>query len=646
MKAKWLGAALVFAAIGGCDTTNTYVTAVPDMAGASPAPACPPNAKECVSSTLARVCPADGSGWLAVQCSFGETCSGGDCALDLNTVPCSSADNFCVSDTAALLCNGNGMGFTMKSCPANTNCVGAGDCAGSCLVGSTFCLDIKTELVCNDGLTLTPSPCPSGQACSDTVGACAPAACTPNNCAAECGNKAVDPNNTDPAFFSFCQDSPFGWQWASVACSAPQTCSPTAACNASSFSDACTSECVGNEIRCSDDGTGTQTCDPATGKFGPVVACIAPQICVSDANGIALGCGDLLCDAGAPGYCVVDAGVSKLRGCTNGKLDPIDRLTTCNPGTCITDPNGTPDPILGVIPGACGVQCQTGDQMCVGFGNAGDGSSIIGCGPNGLWSTTSTSCDTADPNSGCFAFKSLDGRPRAICGVCAPGDTRCSGSTGNPSPNPIANPTDFMQTCGPTGQWGTATACVASHCENTGAFPASYCFANCIPGKLMCLGVQAGGADPVDFGTTQQGTCTGDGRPDPTPSPCPVTTTSCRTGPNRTNAYGCVVCVGSQNEAGQPDTRCNGTQVQVCNATNNGYTNQMACVAPAGTCVGEDDPTTASPASCSFADTDCFLGSGCCDFFGEGPIVSCGSTPNCCAVDCSPPVVPAPAHCE
>ena len=89
MKARWLGAALVFAAVGGCDTTNTIVQGTPDMAGASPAPACTPNAKECVSSTLARVCPADGSGWLAVQCAFGETCSGGDCGLDVNTVPCS-----------------------------------------------------------------------------------------------------------------------------------------------------------------------------------------------------------------------------------------------------------------------------------------------------------------------------------------------------------------------------------------------------------------------------------------------------------------------------------------------------------------------------------------------------------------------------
>jgi len=220
MKAKWLGAAIVFAAVGGCTTNNNTVLTTPDMAGASPAPACTPNAKECVSSTLARVCPADGSGWLAVQCQNGETCKGGDCGLDVTTVPCLPSDSFCTSDTTALICNGNGMGFSMKTCPTNTQCVNGGDCLGSsCIIGSSICDGLLVRNCSADGSTYTmPSHCPTGQACSDMAGGlCAAAACTPGNCNFECGNKATDPNSTDSGFFSTCQDTGLGWRWISLA---------------------------------------------------------------------------------------------------------------------------------------------------------------------------------------------------------------------------------------------------------------------------------------------------------------------------------------------------------------------------------------------------------------------------------------------
>src|SRR6185503_17738794 len=138
-------------------------------------------------------------------------------------VTCTSDDDFCTGDTTALVCNTNGVGFMMKTCPANTHCVDNGQCAGSCTIGDSFCFDATTKLSCDDGFTYTPTPCASGEVCSDAAGGvCLAAPCSPADaCQAVCGNKATDPNSTDANFFSLCTDTPQGWQWLSVGCSAP-----------------------------------------------------------------------------------------------------------------------------------------------------------------------------------------------------------------------------------------------------------------------------------------------------------------------------------------------------------------------------------------------------------------------------------------
>jgi hypothetical protein len=658
MKAKWLGAALVFAAMGGCDTTNnTFVTGTPDMAGATPpAPACTPNAKECVSSTLARVCPSDGSGWLAVQCQNGETCNAGDCGLDVNTVSCLPSDSFCVDDTNALICNNSGMGFHMSSCPAKTHCVNSGECAGSCIVGSGQCLDATTVLNCNDGFTLTPSPCPTGQACSDAAGGvCITSQCTPGACTAVCGNKTMDPGNNDPNFFSICQDTPFGWQWVAVGCTAPATCDPKAACAAQSLSDSCTTECTEGSVRCVDAASGTapgttaqQTC--TNGVWGPTVVCdtTAGKVCVHNASFVDLGCGDTICGADdtngyfhKDGYCVNDMGISKLRGCDKtGNLVPIDRLTACNPGTCVTDLNAPVDPVLMVQPGHCATECQSGDTRC----DPNFLQDIQSCAANGLWTATTTVCTAS-----CFDTTSTTGRPKAICGVCQPNDTRCTNAAGA-----VQGTSDFIETCSAAGQWASPAPCVASHCDNNpNAPPTKLCVAQCVPGKTMCLGINAGTAPtpspiPAAFGTTKSGTCTADGRPDPSPTPCPLMT-SCRTGPNRSNAYGCVLCA-SVNEAGMADTRCAPTgpdAVQVCTANNNGFTPQPACTGGTS-CQPPQDPTTFSPETCSLTESDLigFDPTFTCDnTFLDGAAIPCGGKPDCCPDFCTPATDVAPAVC-
>jgi hypothetical protein len=666
---NWLGAAILFAAVGGCDTTNTYVNSNPDLAGASPAPTtgCTPNAKECVTSTLARVCPSDGSGWLAVQCTGGDTCDQGECSADVNTFPCTpGVDKFCSSDTTALVCNDSGNGFHMVTCPGATHCDQAtGDCAGSCPVGSGQCLDSKTELKCNDGFTLTPSPCPTGQACSDTLGACAPAACDPSSpCTAVCGQKGVDPTNSDPGFFSFCVDSPTGFQWLSVPCTAPAACDPTAACNGSSVLDSCVMECTPGSVRCVDatgnpdpfgnTQDGQQVCD-SNGKWGAVTLCDVAKgkSCIFDKNFVDLGCGDPICGGTSDGikidgYCVIDAGVSKLRACDNtGNLVPIDRLTSCNPGACLTDQTFPTDPNTGAKPGHCGVQCQTGDTRC----DTNFFQSVQGCAANGLWSNTTTLC--VAPTDFCLDSLNAAGRPRATCVVapeCDVGDTRCTDAAGTEDAA-----FDHIETCNAAGQWGAPVACVASHCANNpnGGTATRICLAQCVPSSTICLGA-AGSAGPspspfpARFGTKSVGTCTTDGRPDPSPSPCPIFTT-CRTGPNRSNAYGCVLCAGI-NEAGVADTRCptpDSTTIEVCNATNDGWTTLQTCPGSA-TCVDEENPKNASPETCYLTDSDLKQAdpSDSCDFeFGDGAPISCGGKSDCCATFCQPANDTAPAIC-
>jgi hypothetical protein len=659
MKAKWL--ALFLVAAGGCDTTNNTIVqaASPDMAGFKPPLGCTPMAKECVTGTLARICPSDGSNWLAVQCQFGETCMNGDCTVDVATVQCTSNDDFCADATTQMLCNTNGMGFHSQTCPTGTKCI-QGLCAGSCVVGATQCDGTGTVVTCNDGFHMTPSACPAGQACSDQAGGvCAAAACTPGFCTALCGDKSMDPNNSDPGFFSTCQDTPFGFQWVATPCTAPKTCDATAACN-SGGSNSCTEECTPGDKRCvdvstnlppatsSDQPSGFQDCLPS-GTWSATTGCdiLNGKSCVVDFAGRTLGCGDAICsqdfDGLIPhrdGVCVIDAGLSKLRACdaTTGNLVPIDRLTTCSPGTCLTDESVAPDPFNGFRPGHCAVQCQMGDTRC----DTHFQQDIQGCATNGMWSSTTTICTDT-----CFDGTSA-GRPHAVCGVCQPKDTRCTTMGGVEVTDPSTTATIYTETCKDDAQWASPSPCAGSHCDfnPTFNFPQKLCLAQCIPGKVTCQGTKN---NVPPWGFTATGICTSDGRPSPAPFTC-TGGTSCRTGPNHTNAYGCVVCANF-NEAGMPDTRCNTAptpdQIEVCNATNTAYVLQNACSAVAAICVEQDDPLTFSAESCALTESDIksIDPTNSCDLAFAGTPISCGGKPDCCSSYCTAATNVSPAVC-
>ncbi len=651
-------------AITGCTTNNT--TIVNDDLGGQAGPdgsglACTPNAKECVNDTLARVCPADGSGWLAVQCQNGDTCLKGDCALDPTTATCSPGDGACIGNTTALRCNANGVGFAMATCPANTQCFGTGQCFGTCVVGESRCDNSGSLSTCTDGVSFTAAGCPTGQQCVTVqttpsgIALCVPATdCQPdpNGCDTVCGNK-LNSAADQTKFTSTCVATASGFHWQAASCLAPATCFPTAGV-CGTFGDliqaSCAQQCIVGDVRCGVDGVSTETCG-ADGTFGPDVACTPGLLCFTPTGATSAVCGDAVCSVGAKGACAIDPadGKTKLRACgANGRVS--DAFTVCA-ALCVPLPPG--NPLNGLVPGSCGVECQPGDQRCVPFPGGPPNTAFQTC-QSGVWSATTTACNAATTDQ-CFDFV-VGISPRAVCGACAPGSTQCgSGTTG-------------LQTCGTNGQFGAAVACAVGSCVASGIA----CVADCVPGRKVCVGAKAAGgagAAPVSFGTVASVTCTAAGTIPTTPT-CPNgagccaavagVPTSCRSD-QAGNALGCVPCAGGLNEFGVADTRCNtGGMIETCKADSSAWQNPIACTMPY-TCQLPQAPAVTG-AYCHFcqgagggsgppACSDSFLsGFGLsCAAFGEGAPIDCldstgTDVADCCSNDCFADTG-APAFC-
>jgi hypothetical protein len=662
---RFITIGLLAAAAVGCGNNNTYYIAQDlgvHLGGDGGEGACPPNTKQCVSPTLARVCPADGSGWLGVQCGANEVCMAGDCKFDATNALCTSADDTCVGNTTAAHCNANGMGFTMTTCPANTVCVGNGMCAGSCVVGESKCDDRTGALVtCTDGNTFTAAPCPANQACVTVQPApngqavCLGGVCMPdaNGCDTFCGNK-LDSSADQTKFISQCMPTPTGFNWLVTACQAPATCDPMAGsfCRGPSGSNAaCATVCTPNSVRCTPDFSGTQLCDPATANWGAITTCDlgSGQVCLFPNGGSNAVCGDAFCATGAQGTCVVDSGTTKFRACgSNGKLgDPAP----CATGVCVNDPNVMPpQPSPAPQPGFCQVECVSGDQHCISTMG-----SWQACGSNGVWSTMSTPCSPTSLS--CFNFISATGRPAIVCGVCQPGAHRCVNGAGNPDGGAPTLPQ--IETCGTNGQWGTAVPCTVGQCQDNGANDFA-CIAECLPNVTKrCVGASVVLQFAPIEATQHVVTCNANGFfPTGTGTLC-GTNQFCRRDSSG-NSLGCVLCVSGPNEAGLTDTRCSnlaGTDitpavaVQTCGG-GVWTTPPAACTTPY---ICHDPTGTAVPAltclPCSFDPTGgpCTDGRlpGGCVAAGEGAPISCADQFDCCSNDCGidPTLAPAPATC-
>jgi len=583
------------ALIGGCgDSPGTN-----NDGGAISALACTANQKACINDRVARICPADGSNWIILQCSASESCQAGDCVAATAPPTCTAAQNGCLDATTALRCSSSGAGFDSITCPSGTGCTGPGLCDGGCIVGSSICTDQHTIASCNDGKTYTAASCGEGQACVRTgdspmiTSACKTAACTPdvNGCDAVCGNKADTAATNQQAYVSVCTETPDGYKWVATSCVAPKTCSPSAgSCGAGGRQAACASTCTPGDQRCTtlagaaqgDVGTGHQTCT-AEGTWGATVtACNASPTSVTSvcfpnpASPNRVLCGDPACVDGE-GSCD-PAGLFHACG-ADGRLATTG--VVCQ-GTCVATGDGGPG---GAQAGRCVAQCEPGDERCLDAEE--DSQTYQVCGADKRWGAV-----TACPGDNyCFGYANAAGRPRKSCGECLPGVVRCSDDQGNSANNGAG----YVQTCGAGGEYGAPVACAVGSCSYSN--DSASCVADCFPGSTVCIGDGKAVAGSVYGGSEESGTCTAEGR-----MPAGGTGTLCAGDAvcrwsSAGVAIGCTVCIGTTNEFGLPDTRCSdetgapgGNHVQTCLADGTGWnTAVLACGGDNGVCY---DPTT------------------------------------------------------
>lgn len=533
---------------------------------------CTPSTKECVSTQLARVCPSDGAGWLAVQCAVGTTCMSGDCVQNAPTdvdmanntpvVICESGEKACTTDGKVATCNSAGTAFTNSDCPSGTTCGGAGLCVGSCIVGSSYCLGVGSVGVCNDGKTLTTTVCGANTACVQTsedpfpVSACKPADCTPatNGCDLVCGNKA-DSSANQTKFLSLCQETPEGYKWLAIGCSGTDTCDPSGggACgNGLEANAACTGGCTDGDSRCTD-ATHKQTC--VAGVWQAETNCIGTNLSVCQQSGNQAFCAEPTCALGI-GACTSSG---QFRACTNGVLGATG--VACATGSCVNDPppvdnNGNPF-TLPIPAGRCAVACQTGESQCAG---GQDGSIQFQTCVNGSWGPAQACVDSV-----CFGTSLTGGLRGHVCGECRPGSHTCND----------AGPSTDIRTCSASGTYGAFGTCPIGRCiiDDTGFVNDSYCRMECVPNQKYCSG-NANTPWKMDGQTigSAEGTCTAAGTRDGDTEVdcdgyCELTTGGI--------SLGCVACAG-KNEFGVPDSYCFEGSVNTCKADNSGF-DAVAC---------------------------------------------------------------------
>jgi hypothetical protein len=665
---KRLVLAVVLVAAGCGDTiNNTYVTSDGGV-GTDANGTCTPNAKECVTDRVARICAADGSGWVSQQCDIGDICSGGDCSPDPNVACTPGVDGACLDATHGLVCNDNGMGFKTITCPANTGCAGPGICVGSCIVGESTCLDPNTVATCLDGVKLTTTSCSRGStACVSTgttpfqTAACKPADCEPGpqGCDTVCGNKTAGATNMDTGFESLCQETPNGYKWVALQCQAGTTCNPHGTvCGGGLYAASCQGECTPGDTRCNSNGDGVQVCG-SNSTWGTITPCTATatgalQVCIQSLTGTGPAvCGDAVCGTDV-GACEADG----FHPCVNGKVSATGMA--CTKGACVA----TGSPANGLTPGQCTTQCKDGDQRCP------DPIHVQTC-MNGLWGSL-TACSGANT---CELYDdATSGRPRAVCGICVPGSHRCTNSSGTPT-----TPGTHIEVCSADGlMWGTQTACAVGQCRPNGNDFA--CVADCIPGAQFCVGgAPASPSNPQHPGQIAVVICTAGGTIPAAPT-CPAgagccpSGTSCRQGPGMFGSpvvsgntpAACVECVGPMitggNENGLVDTKCvaGGTgSLQVCQ-NNNTWGASMSCTTSCAPEVGNIVPEVCgSFGGTPFSDSTIAAlvgpGSDCTTVTPNGS-APCGGVADCCQVACTTdpasgfplgaPVTPVPAHCQ
>ena len=659
MKMAWGSTVLVLAAAlaaacGGDDVTTD------DMGNSVLNVACTANEKSCLNDKTAFVCLPNGKAVVSVQCSFGEKCTAGECKADAN-IACSSADNGCMDATTALRCNPGGAGFAVATCPAGTQCAGPGLCQGACVIGSSICLDSGHVATCNDGKSYVTTACGATESCVATgsnpidTAACKAADCKPdaNGCDFVCGNKADPAAANQTTTMSTCVETPLGFKWLAIQCPGVTSCNPAgASCNGGTQA-ACKSECTPGDSRCAGQ-LETQTCGadgkwPATSTACNAAGAAIQYVCSNVPNATnKVYCADFACSDGGKGACD-EAG--KFHACgDDGHLAAAG--TACAAGLCvITNSNGPPGALQ---PGSCKVQCQSGDEQCIG------GSTYVTCA-NGLWSAPLLCASGKNCQQ-----TSLNGAPRKVCGDCIPGSRECGGTNGTQ-----------IRVCKTDATWEAAYSdCAVGSCFFPNQAIGAVCVAECFPGKKVC-GQQNTTVPGVNIAASDsEGVCTAQGR-----LPAALTTCGtgqyCRRGPaqngNPGTALGCLTCVGTQNEFGLRDSKCSsddgtaniGNYLTLCKTDNSGWdgANNNICVAPNDTCNPASTNISIPQIYGSYCHNDWFglatqsnlqnfFGETCQSWYGGNSAPMSCAVPNgspvgdCCSNRCYAAQQPTPATCQ
>ncbi|MFO0671700.1 MAG: hypothetical protein U0235_19060 [Polyangiaceae bacterium] len=601
-KRAWLGTLTVTAtgiavAIAGCtgDTINNYQDPFGVDSGFDAqllqSLGCTPGKKECVTDTVARVCPADGTLWVGVTCRVGEKCDQGDCKPVAGgpTAACVPGDGACTAPNKALRCKNDGSGFVSIDCPPNTTCFDKGLCKGTQIVGTQTCsTDRKSVMESKDGFTsVKVADCAATDVCVQTgtvpytTVACKPAQCDP---AATCGGATpttcgdpLNPGADQTKSIATCKETPDGFKWVGQPCPVNQTCNPVGTtCNnqQGKFQAACgnPSSCTPGTTRCAFSGNAVQTCQP-DGTWATPTACNlgAGEVCMTPYASGKQVCGHLICQFNGGAIC--DDATGQIRAC-----DDSGKLTlpkACTFGRCIHYANtNLPAPYNQT--GRCTAECTPGTEDCGYFG----GNNFRICDANGRWGQPQVCPSDDGAASTCTTYTDpVSNLSKHLCVVgidCTPGQRRCVSTDGGVG-------TEAIQACGTDGRWGAPAACAVGVC--TATVYGTTCLGDCTPGSQVCdptgsgkfLVCPANGKLPVS--PTYDQTCSG--------------TMSCKRSGNR--SFGCLECVGPSLTDGNtlvaPESRCladdggvNGsTMLQTCSA-NNTWDTAATCSGGSGRC--------------------------------------------------------------
>jgi hypothetical protein len=532
-------------------------------------PTCTPGAVDCATSTIARICAADGSTWIPLACGDAEICDQGACVVDLAAGACTPGATRCDGDRALLTCSASGVGFASLACPGTTTCMeaaGSAACTGPvCAIGQGTCDgDGSGGTRCVDGTQYEAFRCGPDEVClaGQAGPACVVPGCLPGQ--EQCGDPS-DPAFPETAGFTRCDlraDGTLGW--IRTLCAAPAGC----VYDALAGQARCASDCVPGAQRCDDLRLGIQTCG-AEGTWGEAVACSAPDedplfcVVLHDHPGRPV-CAEPVCYLAEVYYqlggVTSPAGVCEaglIRECGADGRVSTGPAEACATGLCVPRFEA-----LGQTLGFCTAQCQPGDQRCVAYGLE-----VQTCADNGIWELVPAACPA---DQYCFELQGAGDLVQAICGECRPGAGAC-----------VSDTTRVL--CGEDAQWEPESGCPRGVCDEIldEGVTLALCVDECSPGEVVCLGTNKTASDGNHVGTAGFGTCTAQARLPTTVSPCPGTTTCRET--FLQESLGCVECLGTAvpggNEDGLADSRCAtvGQAVQTCTAANDWTVPAVTC---------------------------------------------------------------------